>query len=353
MLYNFKLQAILAIGSTTSPAFTHKRTVMSTFPGFYTDSYASTTYGSPNLKEHSISQSQSQLSSAKFLTFLLQFCIFLTSCWIFWGVPIKIQVQPLLYGKAGFKMFSILAKYHEDYWLCCYEKMSQFTGNWFLFLLPASSLLTILLTFCWCHLAICLMTAVDIWHGFSIEVCGKVLCSSWDYLQLLCSRFFISFLCMYNRHWNFLEWEYFYLTLETEHNLKKKINFTMADTLRIHPIIVSSVAKHLILQILPGSFTWCLLIFLVIILFFFHCSVFLYFTDPKSVSVDSSGCSVSHMVRMNLSGSSSWQPSSLCQASPVVSTIFFSIPICSVRCFLSNLCSYMGNTPGLTTCLIN
>lgn len=86
---------------------------------------------------------------------------------------------------------------------------------------------------------------------------------------------------------------------------KKKINFTMTDTLRIHPIIVSSVAKHLILQILPGSFTWCLLIFLVIILFFFHCSVFLYFTDPKSVSVDSSGCSVSHMVRMNLSGSSS------------------------------------------------
>lgn len=173
MLYNFKLQAILATGSTTSPAFTHKYIVMSTFPGFYTDSYASATYGSSNLMEHSISQSQSQVSSAKFVAFLLQFWVFLTSYWIFGGRPIKIQVEPLLYGNAGFKMFSILAKCHEDYWLCCYEKLSQFTGDWFLFLLSASSLLTIPSTSCWCHLAICLMTAVDIWHCFSIEVCGK------------------------------------------------------------------------------------------------------------------------------------------------------------------------------------
>lgn len=73
MLYNFKLQAILAIGSTTKPAFTHKYIVMSKFRGFCTDSYASATYGSSNLMEHSISQSQSQLSSAKFLAFLLRF----------------------------------------------------------------------------------------------------------------------------------------------------------------------------------------------------------------------------------------------------------------------------------------
>lgn len=74
MSYGSKLQATLAIGSTTSPVFTHKYTVMSTsLLGFYTDNYAPTTYGSSNLTKHNISQSQSQLSSAKCFVVLLQF----------------------------------------------------------------------------------------------------------------------------------------------------------------------------------------------------------------------------------------------------------------------------------------